>query len=732
MAIFGGRKRKREEAEAQEFQRQLAQAQGYAEPLRDNPIPAPGARQQAAAFQPRPEQTPDVRPTYDYAGGWTGRTEEARALGERMGAEAMARAADPDGAAAEPAGGGTPTVYHQQRVTDKDLAKATETLLKYKAAKNSVDRRIIESQEWWKMHNWQQIEAERGTKGSHTKKSSTGWLWNAIVGKHADAMDAYPEPIILPRMQDDKGEAKQLTDIIPVILKLNDFEETYSQVQWQKNQEGTGGYGVFWDQSKLGGIGDIEIPKINILNLYWEPGVTDIQKSRNLFYVTLVSNEQLEEEHPELQGKLGGEALSVSQYMYDDHVDITDKSFVIDWYYKKWVNGRRVLHYCQYVGTHILYASENDLEPGPDGISMADRGWYDDGEYPFVLDPLFPVEGSPAGFGYITVGKDTQMDIDTINQALVRNAVVSATPRYFARKDGGVNEAEFLDWSKPIVHVNGNLGQDSLRVVETTPLGTNAMNMLTNKIDELKTITGNTDVQNGGTPSGVTAASAIAALQEYSGRSSKDASRASYRVYSRLITMVIERIRQFYTAARTFRIVGSDGREQFVDYSNAGLRIQEERSGFGLPNGYRLPEFDIDVRTQRETAYTKLAQNELALQFYGAGMLNPANVDVSLLALDMMDFKGKEELEQKLREMGTLRDQMAQMAQIAQQMALQAGNQDVAMQIQAIMAQSPGAAQQLPASGQMPTPETAEMQNSLEPRQMQKARMQSQQAALPT
>ena len=63
---------------------------------------------------------------------------------------------------------------------------------------------------------------------------------------------------------------------MPVILEQNDFEETYSDVLWQKLQQGTGIYGVFWDKDKLGGLGDIAIRKIDALNIFWEPGISDI------------------------------------------------------------------------------------------------------------------------------------------------------------------------------------------------------------------------------------------------------------------------------------------------------------------------------------------------------------------------------------------------------------------------------------------------------------------------
>ena len=599
----------------------------------------------------------------------TAEAAEAARLGERMGAQGLMQMMGlPQQRQDELMG-------NARKMTAERLNQATATLMKYKSAKASVNKRVIKAQQWWKLKNWEQIQSNRGTKGATTHPSNTGWLWNCIVGKHADAIDSYPEPVILPRMEDDKAEAQRLSKIVPVVMEMNDFEETYNDASWQKMQEGTGVYGVFWNSQKLNGLGDIDIKKTNILNLFWEPGVNDIEDSRNVFYVSFEDKRELEQAYPELQGSLNSTKVSIEQYKTDDSIDLSDKAVVVDWYYKVNQKGRTVLHYCKYVNETVLYSSEEE------GL---ENGYYEDGEYPFVLDALFPVEGSPAGYGYIDIAKDTQSDIDTLSQAMVQNASMRATPRYFGRKDGSINEEEFADWSKPIVHVNGNLGRDSLIPVEVAAMGGDAHNMLQQKIDEIKFITGNTDVNNGGVPAGVTAASAIAALKEDSGRSSKDSTKAAYRAYRKIVLKVIERIRQFYDIPRMFRILGNTGQEEFVSYDNRNLQEQMIMNLHDQEPGMRLPVFDIDVRAQRENAYTKMSQNELAIQLYNMGAFNPQMTDQILLMLNMMDFRGIEEVKKEIRNTGTMQETLMKMAQIAMQLA-QMYRPDVVDQIAGVM-----------------------------------------------
>ena len=543
-----------------------------------------------------------------------------------------------------------------QVIGKKQVQEASQTLRKYKEGKANLERRIIDNEQWYKLRHW---ECMRDKK--EDVQPTSAWLFNCIANKHADAMDNFPAPNVLPREEGDKAEAEMLTSIIPVILDQCEFEQTYSDVVNYKIKSGTGVYGVFWDKSKLNGLGDITIKKVDLINLFWESGITDIQKSRNLFHVELADNDVLVGMYPQLSGKLGSATLDVAKYVYDDAVDTTNKSVVVDWYYKKNANGKTVLHYCKFVNDEVLFATENDP-------NFAERGWYDHGDYPFVFDVLFPVEGTPSGFGYIDVGKDAQAYIDRGNQAIMANMLSNAKPRHFIRTDGSVNEKEYADMSKDFVHVDGNLGQDSILPIQGKPLNNIYVQVVKDKIDELKETTGNRDISTGGTTSGVTAASAIAAMQEAGSKLSRDNNKASYRAFRKMCVMIIELIRQFYDMPRCFRIMGESGVARFVQYSNQGIQPQAQGMVFGQDMGFRLPMFDIEVTAQKQSPYSKMSQNELALQFYQAGFFAPQNSDSALACLDMMDFDRKEFIMQKISQNGTMYQMLMAMQQ--QMMAL--------------------------------------------------------------
>lgn len=514
-------------------------------------------------------------------------------------------------------------------IGEEEVRGALAELRKYKEGKAQLERKIIENEQWYKLRHWECMR-----HGDEELRPVSGWLFNSIAGKHADAMDNLPAPTVLPREEGDRGEAELLTQILPVILEQNDFEQLYSDLWDYKLKTGTGVYGIFWDATAHHGLGDVALRRVDVLNLFWEPGVRDIRDSANLFHVELVDDRVLEATYPQLAGKLGARDGIVAQYVYDDHVDVTGKSAVIDWYYKRPTGAGHVLHYAKIVGDTLLFSSENEGE-------RYEKGWYEHGEYPFVLDTLYRAEGTPCGFGFIDVAKDAQGFIDRGNQAVLKNMLAGASPRYFVRESGGVSEEEFADLSRDLIHVTGNVSEEHIRPVETKPLAQVYLRLIEDKITELKEVTGNRDVSTGGTAGGVTAASAIAAMQEAGSKLSRDNNRASHRAFRRLCLQVIALMRQFYTLPRCFRVLGADGTERYLTYTGEGLRARHQGAPFGVDLGERVPLFDVSVSAQKASPYSRLSQNELALQFFSAGFFDPARAEQALACLDMMDFEGK-------------------------------------------------------------------------------------------
>lgn len=552
-------------------------------------------------------------------------------------------------------------------VDEKRITKWNAVLRSYKNRRAAIDEKIRSNEDFWRMRQWK--NSENGTP-------STAWLFTCIQGKLADVMDSYPTANFRPRQQDDVEEAKRLTAVVPVIVAQNNFEMTYREVSEYTLKNGTGVYHIFFDGKKHHGLGDVSIEKQDVLRIYWEPGITDLQDSSYVFTVELVDKDLLFSRYPFAKDTVRGNVIKPSEFITDENTDETNKALVVDAYYKREVNGRALLHYCKYADTTCLESTENDPERYPNGL-------YDHGMYPFVVQNLYHIESSLYGTGMVDIGADAQLQIDLMNRAVVENTLMGAKPRFLTSLDADVAEAQIADWTRTFIQVP-SISEYNTIPMNTTPLQGNYLQFIQSKIDELKQVTSNQDVNNGNAPSGITAASAIAALQETSGKDSRFINKSFYNSYSLVMKQVVELIRQFYDIPRYFRVVPDQAlgmSEDFVEYDNSGLKGVPQTTADGALVGYRIPEFDVEITAEKANPYRKIEQNELALSFFKLGFFNPQMSDQAIATLNMMDFSHKQDVIDTVKKNGTLSDMLMTYQQLCLSMAQRYGDSEALMAI---------------------------------------------------
>ena len=112
--------------------------------------------------------------------------------------------------------------------------------------------------------------------------------------------------------------------------------------------------------------------------------------------------------------------------------------------------------------------------------------------------------------------------------------------------------------------------------------------------------------------------------------------------------------------------------------------------------GSREPVFDIVVSAAKKSTFSRLSQNETAKECYKLGFFDPANADAALAALEMMDFEGVEKVRARVRQNGTLAQQLlqlqGQMARLSAALAQQPGGTQTAQDTAGLTAQLPVAA----------------------------------------
>ncbi len=513
-------------------------------------------------------------------------------------------------------------------VTRELLSEALSAYRTYRADKESLTARIRDDDRFYR-------ESCSGMSGalSSFMTCDTPFIFTAIENARADAIDNYPTANILERSPEGTKTAEVLSKIVPAQLEISEFKPAYKENIRRKLKYGTAVYGVFYNDRS----GDIDIRSIDILDIYADMHVSDVQDSAFLFIAAAVENRLLREWYPEFAAIFTGDAEVES---ISESYRLRDRSAVLDCYYKKADGSVHMMKICK----DTLIAATEDMEG-------YEHGLYEHGMYPVVFDVLYPAENCPFGYGMIDVGKATQTEINKLDEAITENIMCGAKPRYLSKRSGGIDEDEFRDVSKNIVHYEGD--PEALKPIDTVSLPEAYISHRDRKKEELKEVLANRDFQQGSTSGGVTAASAIETLQQAGEKRSRALINDTYDSYKKIIYMIMELMRQFFEEKRVYRVSDEPGGDRFAEFSNEMMYVRDCRAGSGCGEtaadepgraGWRKLLFDIDVVPQRESPYTRETANNTILTFWQNGLFEPENAQAAVIALKSMSFDGKERL----------------------------------------------------------------------------------------
>lgn len=492
----------------------------------------------------------------------------------------------------------------------------------YKADKDSYIARIRDNERFYsESYSYMSEDLDE------SMRCDTPFIFSAIENARADAIDNFPVANILERSPEGTRTAELLSKIVPAQLDISNFKKVFKENMRVKLKYGTAVYGVFYNDETR----NIDIRSIDILDVYVDMHIPDIQDSQFLFINAAVENDMLKERYPEYSDLFTGDAVVET---LTQSYQLKNRTTVLDCYYKK-TDGT----------LHMMKICKNTIIAATEDMAGYENGLYDHGLYPVVFDTLYPVEHSPFGFGMIDIGKATQTEINKLDCAITENIMCGAKPRYLSKRNGGIDECEFSDMSKNVVHYEGET--DALKVIDANSLSETYLTHREYKKEELKEILANRDFQQGSTTGGVTAASAIETLRQTGEKRSRALINDTYDSYKRIVILMLELMRQFFEEKRVFRTTDEMGQKSFDEFDNS---MMYERS-FGTRGAiWKKLAFDIDIVPQRENPLSRESTNNTILTIWNNGMLMPENSENSIIALKSMSFDGKEKLIGDLQE----------------------------------------------------------------------------------
>lgn len=514
-------------------------------------------------------------------------------------------------------------------------------------------------------------------------------LRSTLVNCIADQMDNMPEARMIPERSDLVQVADDLTDIVGHVMERNEYERMHRERVEDFFVTGTSVVQIVWDDDIAGTgsvDGDVALLRWPIEAFYWDPLYDDIQDGRAVFKAAWKTKSWFAEHYPDEAPYVGcgpyqaipQEPENLSRIGGDE-----EPIMLLEYWYRTYDAEKRryAVHMALLGGGALLECSERD-RPG---------GLYAHGMYPFVLDVYTRVEGLPVGNGMLWEFAEMQRYINRYAQYIDANARSASKMRLLVRKDADIANEDLTDWNANVIE-GGNIGDQAVRWFQTSPLS-NLVNVQMRQFqDDIKMDSGQNQFTRGEGGSGVTAASAITALQEAGGKTARMRTATLHSGFKRIAEHVLWLISQFYDEERVVRLRGVDqtaDRDKEVaisqeriyngDASEEGEKPKKRsrKKGDALPP----PPYTVRIQVQRRNPMRIQAENEIILQMYSMAAQGGTPIPLPVIA-QMLHFDGKDKIlpvlqaaDQTMRQMQQLAAQNEQLQVQLQQTQEQAGQQ---------------------------------------------------------
>jgi hypothetical protein len=488
-------------------------------------------------------------------------------------------------------------------------------------------KKCISNEEFWKSNHWYEV----AKKEPDEPRPVTPVLFSTLESLLADIMDNYPKAHIFSEEAKDERVAQGLEKVIGNILKKRNYRSTYREKVRQALKKGVSVQEVFWDVALSGGIGDINIRSWDIKSFLFDPTCENIQEGRAIFKFGFYHKNWFDKNFPGAFLKMKEDGYTKEGYS-DMPRNHNDEYMVMEYWYKTYDDEEKdIVHMAKLAGGILLERSE---KTNPEGM-------YNHGMYPFIVEPLYKMEGLPIGFGMIDVFKNLQQYADKLDQIILKNTLMSGKLKMLINKNADVDEEAMLDWSKEVVTA-GRIDDGAVRWFQAAPLNPYVLAHMNGKLDAIKEESGQSQFVRGETNKGVTAASAILALQNAGSKRSRMIIDQMYDGFTSLIRMIVDLIKENYTESRIFRMDSKEGTYD-MPFSADLLKYQfdENLKTPIIVDGQKKEkymDFEITIEVEKNTPYQTLYLNELAMNLLAAKIIDQNE------ALLMMTFDGKDKI----------------------------------------------------------------------------------------
>ena len=533
-----------------------------------------------------------------------------------------------------------------QKTGNEDFVGKAYTLFEeFREAYKSEWARLEENERLYLGRHWEDMN-DRGSR-EDDPKPVTPVINSTVENLQADLLDRYPQAVIRPENPADLVVA----DIVGALIKQNhdamSYREEYAKLAHDLLVGGycvqQTGYAPLANRN----LGSAFIRYVDNHGIMVDPQVTDIQDGRAVFKFAPKPIKWLEQRYPDKEGKFQTDEYDMATDE-DIQYDKTKSVLMLEYWWREFDTDENCwrVHMALIAGRQLL---EDSREAKPEG-------YFSLGEYPFVLTPFLRRKTSALGYGIPDLFGTQQKYADKLDQIALKNAAMASHMKLMVTDGSGFDVDDLRDWSK---EVHQGISLNGVDWFGTPPLPAYIVQEPSVIRQNIKEESGANDFSRGNTSSGVTAASAIAALQEASSKRSRMLVNLMHEGFKKAVRYEIEFEREYNTLPREV-LMTVDGEQQVSTFESALMERETEL-------GNKVPvEFMISIKVEQENRWSTMAQNELVLQMVQLGVIQPGQ------AVELMEFEGKELV------LGKMRNNQQQSPE--QQAEAQAGQEQAALE----------------------------------------------------
>lgn len=511
----------------------------------------------------------------------------------------------------------------------------------------------------------------------------------------ADQLDNMPEVNLLPERPGLEKVAEDMSDVLRFVLDQNKYEKLHRR-RVEDYFIGTALTQIVWDEDMDNGKGNVAMIRWPIESFLWDPAADNIQEGRANIKVSWHPLSWFVAHYPEAAPYIGSEDDQYSGVGLHEALQSLSgdegRAMLMEYWYRRYdaKSNRYTINVAYFAGGALLEHKKNV---------------YEHGRYPFVMEAFDYIEGQPVGDGLVGQLTPMMRYVNRYAHYIDENLRMSAKNRLLVRKNAQLDMQALADFDQNIIE-GQNIDEESVRWFQSKPLNSMAVQQMLQFQTDIKQDSGQSQWTRGETAGGVTAASAISALQEAGGKITREHTLMLNQGFKEIAEQILWLVCQFYTDKKARMITGRDGKAREVNMSAVHLRgddtpenmpsedelamLNQSMPGHEMPDGtvslglgdrirstamtkmrkkrknsFSPPPYTVQVQVSRRNPLRIQAQNDLFIQAYTmaaqAGQQFPLKMLFELLVVD-----GKDRIMPVLEEVDQQTQMMNQLAQEVQ------------------------------------------------------------------